>query len=67
MGPQTGTGIPAVAERWLGTLEVVAEESETAAAPARTKDNANALITNFIGSNLNMKELARQTARSLTE
>jgi hypothetical protein len=54
-----GTGIPAVAERWLGTLEVVADESETATAPARTKDNANALITNFIGSNLNVRELAR--------
>ncbi len=53
-----GTGKPAVAERWLATVDVVADDSETAAAPARTKVNANALITIFIGSNLNGKDLA---------
>jgi hypothetical protein len=53
-----GTGKPAVAERWLDTLDVVVDESETAAAPARTKVNANALITNFIGGNLSSEDLA---------
>jgi hypothetical protein len=46
-----GTGRPAVAERWFDTADAVADESETAAAPERTKVNAIALIANFIGGN----------------
>ena len=47
-----GTGKPEVADRWFAAVGAGPEESETAAAPARTKVNAKALITNLIISNL---------------
>jgi hypothetical protein len=51
----------------LVTVEVVVDESETAAAPAITNDNAKALITNFIGSNLNVKEFGWMTSPTIVE
>jgi len=51
-GPQKGTGSPDVAEAWLITVVVDPVDSETAAAPPRTKVKAKARMTNFIVSNL---------------
>jgi hypothetical protein len=60
-----GTGRPAVAERWFDTADAVADESETAAAPERTKVNAIALIANFIGGNLSRKRFDPETIPNL--
>jgi len=51
-GPQSGIGIPAVADWWLTMACVVADENETAAAPARTRQNAEIRIASFIVGNL---------------
>ena len=47
-GPQRGTGRLAVAEWWLEIECVVAEDSETAAAPVRTMQTANARTISFM-------------------
>jgi hypothetical protein len=51
-GSQTGTGILSVADWWLETGRAVEEDTEAAAAPAKTIDKAMMRIVSFIVGNL---------------
>ena len=48
MGPQAGMGRRAETACWLGTAWEVADETDAAAAPARTKDIAKIRRASFI-------------------
>jgi hypothetical protein len=51
-GSQTGTGIFSVADWWLAMGRAVEEETEAAAAPAKTMVKAMMRIVSFIVGNL---------------
>jgi hypothetical protein len=51
-GSQTGTGIFSVADWWLAMGRAVEEETEAAAAPAKTMAMAMMRIVSFIVGNL---------------
>ena len=51
-GSHTGIGILSVADWWLEMGFVVEEETEAAAAPAKTMDRAMMRIVSFIVGNL---------------
>lgn len=53
-GSQTGIGILSVADWWLEMGLVVDEETEAAAAPAKTIDKAMMRIVSFIVGNLSL-------------
>jgi len=50
-GPHVGVGSWAVADWWLGMACVVEDETEAAAAPAKTTARAKTRIASFMVSN----------------
>jgi hypothetical protein len=59
-GSQTGTGLLTVADWWLAIGRAVDEETEAAAAPAKTIDKAMMRIVSFIVGNLSDFWLTRK-------
>jgi hypothetical protein len=60
-GSQTGTGLLTVADWWLAIGRAVDEETEAAAAPAKTIDKAMMRIVSFIVGNLSGFRLTKKT------